>query len=93
MEEVVDRVRRQSEFREHHEGDALLMALLQEFQGTFRIEAWVGDVHPRNAGGDADEVMAVGGEERDHSAVQTRSGRRSCAGRAYPSPHPAKDTL
>ncbi len=60
LQEVIDRIRGESQFREYHHCDPLLVTAPQELKGPSEIELDVGNFNPRNAGRDPDKVVTVG---------------------------------
>jgi len=71
-QEIVDRIGRKTEFREHHQGDPRRVALREQVQDILGVAPRLGDRDMRHAGAEANELMAVGREKRRHSARGSR---------------------
>jgi hypothetical protein len=71
-QQVVDRIGRQAQLGKHHQRDAGLVAPRQQFEHLVGVRRRLGHGDPRHAGGDPDEFVAVGREERGHGARRSR---------------------
>ncbi len=72
-QQIIDRIGGNSELREHHQGDAGLVARSKEIEDIVGVLPRIGDCDMRNAGSKADEFVAVRRKERGHSSTLTIS--------------------
>ena len=59
-QQIVDRIGRKAELREHHQGDPGLVAGGEQVQDIVGVLPRIGDCDMRDAGADADEFVTVG---------------------------------
>ena len=63
VKQILDRVARQSQFREHHDCRLLVRGAPSQLERPLRVEQRIGDAQARHRGGQADEPVAVQGGE------------------------------
>ena len=71
-QQIVDRIGRQAQLREHHQRDPCLVAGGDESERLVGILRRLGDRHLRHARGDPHELVPVGREKRGHRPRRSR---------------------
>ena len=75
MEQVVDRIRGESQLGKHHQRGAGVVGLASERERVLGVEFRFGDADVRHGGSDADEPVAVQRAERADVSLEHRNER------------------